>query len=195
MLGEEELDVSSECSSGCQSGWTAYLDHSSCGSSLSLEYKKGDDSLEKEEEEEEDLSMVSDASSGPPHLPEQDELSLRCFNSSTCFEGNGLAKCGSAKKRRVEPEQQCQEHYSSLLDDTASSPLFSQPKAIFAGEDSSSYMKTPIEGDLEFSGGFSATHFKTNNTTEKQMGFLQSTSLAKPRPARPMSRKESGNKI
>ncbi|XP_042442736.1 protein SOB FIVE-LIKE 5-like [Zingiber officinale] len=192
MLGEE-LDVSSECSSGCQSGWTAYLDHSSCGSSLSLEYKKGDDSLE--EVEEEDLSMVSDASSGPPHFLEQDELSLRCINSRTCLEGNGLAKCGSAKKRRVEPEQQCQEHYSSLLDDTASSPLLGQPKAILAGEDSSSCMKTPMEGDLEFSGGFSATHFKRNNTTEKQMGFLQSTSLVKPIPARPMSRKESGKKI
>ncbi|XP_042448690.1 uncharacterized protein LOC122033666 isoform X1 [Zingiber officinale] len=173
MLGEEERDViSSECSSGCQSGWTAYLDNSSCAFSLPLEHKKGDSLLEEEEEEEEeDSSMVSDASSGPPHFPEQDKLSLHCINSRTCFEGNDLVKCGNGKKRKVEPEQQYQEHCSSLLDDTASSPLVSQPKASFISEDISSYMKTPMEGDLEFSCGYSATHFERNYTPEKANGL------------------------
>ncbi|RWV93968.1 hypothetical protein GW17_00043537 [Ensete ventricosum] len=137
MLGEEE-DVSSECSSGCQSGWTAYLDQSSYDSPQPLVYNKaGYLQEDEEEEEEEDLSMVSDASSGPPHFHEEDEPSFCYLHSSTSFEGGGClcsaltpaagsAKSG-AKRKRVEPEQH-REH-SSLLDDTASSTLLSYPKA------------------------------------------------------------------
>ncbi|CAL9774979.1 unnamed protein product, partial [Musa acuminata subsp. burmannicoides] len=186
MLGEEE-DVSSECSSGCQSGWTAYLDQSSYDSPQPLVYNKaGYLQEEEEEEEEEDLSMVSDASSGPPHFHEEDEPSFCYLHSSTCFEGGGClcsaltpaagsAKSG-AKRKRVEPEQQ-REH-SSPLDDTASSTLLSYPKASSIPHPCShsyfrptcslalyrlnNYLKPPMEGVLEFSCGFSATHFKVH---------------------------------
>ncbi|XP_064971539.1 protein SOB FIVE-LIKE 5-like [Musa acuminata AAA Group] len=204
MLGEEE-DVSSECSSGCQSGWTAYLDQSSYDSPQPLVYNKaGYLQEEEEEEEEEDLSMVSDASSGPPHFHEEDEPSFCYLHSSTCFEGGGClcsaltpaagsAKSG-AKRKRVEPEQQ-REH-SSPLDDTASSTLLSYPKTRFNGDsNSNNYLKPPMEGVLEFSCGFSATHFKRNHELHKQVGYLQSSSPVKPTPTRPVLRKEGGKKI
>uniref|UniRef100_A0ACD5UQS2 Uncharacterized protein n=1 Tax=Avena sativa TaxID=4498 RepID=A0ACD5UQS2_AVESA len=84
---EEEAFVDEEeslqCSSGCQSGWTLYLEHSGSGQqqcctppchpadvrrqmSLHAEYNS---------DEEED-SMVSDASSGPPHHVRDDEEEL-----------------------------------------------------------------------------------------------------------------------
>ncbi|EYU37562.1 hypothetical protein ABFS82_02G045600 [Erythranthe guttata] len=93
-------DVDRECSSGCESGWTLYLQHSSSSPYLSCNinnnYQEHDSAIDAgrrrrrrniteeakrlkeeddEEEEDEDLSMVSDASSGPPHnnnLHEQD---------------------------------------------------------------------------------------------------------------------------
>ncbi|CAL9186903.1 protein SOB FIVE-LIKE 5-like isoform X2 [Musa acuminata AAA Group] len=167
LMQREEDDVSSDCSSGCQSGWTDYLDKS-CGECRQpLVCGKGGSF----EEEEEDLSMVSDASSGPPHFPEEDEHSCGYLRSSTCFQAGGCLcsaltpaaglAAGGAKKRRVEPEQQRQR--SSLLDDTASSPLFS----------------------------FS----KRNLQLEKQMGHLQSSVPVKPTPWRPISRKVGGKKI
>ncbi|URD73443.1 hypothetical protein MUK42_26092 [Musa troglodytarum] len=162
-MQREEEDVSSDCSSGCQSGWTDYLDQSCGECPQPLVCGKGGSF----EEEEEDLSMVSDASSGPPHFPAEDEHSCCYLRSSTCFQGGGCLcsaltpVAGLAKKRRVEPEQQIQR--SSPLDDTASSPLFS----------------------------FS----KRNLQLEKQMGYLQSSVPAKPTPSRPISRKAGGKKI
>nr|XP_018680471.1 PREDICTED: uncharacterized protein LOC103980826 isoform X1 [Musa acuminata subsp. malaccensis] len=152
----------------------------------------------EEEEEEEDLSMVSDASSGPPHFQEEDEHCFYYLHSSTCFGGNGclcsalvptaeLAMSGG-KKRRVEPKQQGK--HSSLLDDTASSPPFSSSKtSSFSGDDNrsrGSHMMPPIASVLEFSCGFSATHFKRNHAVEKQMGgYLQSSAPVKPTPSIP----------
>ncbi|KAJ8485780.1 hypothetical protein OPV22_018265 [Ensete ventricosum] len=193
MLGEGE-DVSSECSSGCQSGWTTYLDHSSCEP---LVYSKGGvfhgKEEEEEEEEEEDLSMVSDASSGPPHFQEEDEHWFYYLHSSTGDNGclcSSLAPTaelaeGGGKKRRVEPKQQ--RKHSSLLDDTASSPPIRSSKTSFIGDDDSSHMMPPIASVLEFSCGFSATHhFKRNHAPEKQMGYLRSSAPVKPTPSRPV---------
>ncbi|URE41117.1 hypothetical protein MUK42_13350 [Musa troglodytarum] len=195
MLGEEE-DISSECSSGCQSGWTAYLDQSSYDSPQPLVYNKAGYNKEEEEEEEEDLSMVSDASSGPPHFHEEDEPSFCYLHSSTCFEGGGClcsaltpaagsAKSG-AKRKRVEPEQQREN--SSLLDDTASSTLLSYPKACSiphpcSQSNSNNYLKPPMEGVLEYSCGFSRNH-----ELHKQVGYLQSSAPVKSTPTRPVKR-------
>lgn len=116
----------SECSSGCESGWTLYLDQSSIsetqfqrdGGSINYEEKGARDV----EEEEEDLSMVSDASSGPPHYREDDQH---------CFYGNGCSFSASwasesakkGKKKKNKMKESCKtERYLYNLDDTASSP-------------------------------------------------------------------------
>ncbi|XP_073005349.1 protein SOB FIVE-LIKE 5-like [Typha latifolia] len=188
MLGMEEVE-SSECSSGCQSGWTMYLEQS-YEPPTSLHLKKGG-SFEEEGEEEEDLSMVSDASSGPPHLHEEEQFFCYCngcgnANADGCLcsfyapsASASLAKSGG-KKRRVESEKE--KELSSLLDDTASSPLFNYSKERQSFHTSANTIKPTMENAVEFSCGFSATHFK------KHLGYMQSSAPAKPTPARPRGR-------
>ncbi|GAB2247107.1 hypothetical protein Droror1_Dr00006989 [Drosera rotundifolia] len=88
LIGEKMMSAafgSEMMSSGCESGWTLYLDHSHYSNLIvyddgnrkpagRVHGKKApfnnDDEEEddiEEEEEEEDMSMMSDASSGPPH--------------------------------------------------------------------------------------------------------------------------------
>ncbi|XP_010939021.1 protein SOB FIVE-LIKE 5 isoform X2 [Elaeis guineensis] len=203
MLGWEEEEESSECSSGCQSGWTMYLDQSD-EPPTSLPFKVAASIEQEGEEEEEDLSMVSDASSGPPHFPEEDENHYYS-HPNTCYNGNGclfyastlptasaapLANNGG-KRRRVEGKEQRES--SSPLDDTASSPLFSFPNTSFNA--TSNNVKPSMENVLEFSCGFSATHFKGKSALHKQMGYLHSSAPATPTPARPVCRDESERKI
>ncbi|XP_042410683.1 uncharacterized protein LOC122000295 isoform X2 [Zingiber officinale] len=103
--------MSSECSSGCQSGWTIYLVHSSDEQS-SLSHKLGAGCFRPEEE---DLSMVSDASSWPPHF---DGAGYCCVFSAPVPTDDGGEKGGAAG------EQQPQIQHA-VLEDTASSQLFS----------------------------------------------------------------------
>ncbi|KAL5777578.1 hypothetical protein ACOSP7_010504 [Xanthoceras sorbifolium] len=161
----------SQCSSssGCESGWTLYLDQSSLpknqcysfGGIVDEEYagkgaRVGD---HEEEEEEEDLSMVSDASSGPRHYCEDDE---DCFDESGCFcsppsaSASELAKKSSKKKKKTKECGHNQQH--SYLDDTASSPVlgFSKKNISFSKKEAS------MEHVLDFSQGFSATHLKSS---------------------------------
>ncbi|KAH8516362.1 hypothetical protein H0E87_004637 [Populus deltoides] len=123
---------------GCESGWTSYLNQSSnskhqyqgFGGFVDGDYAR------VEEDQEEDLSMVSDASSGPPQYCEDDEYGC-----------DKLAKKSNSKKKSKEYGRSKQHSY---LDDTASSPALGK--------------KVNNEGTtehvLEFSQGFSATHFK-----------------------------------
>ncbi|KAK4791980.1 hypothetical protein SAY86_022415 [Trapa natans] len=142
----------SECSSGCESGWTLYLEQSVDDASHRdippFTDDKGAafiDSIhaadEVEEEEEEDLSMVSDASSGPPHLHEEEDQHRHhhgeCFSRnigggfnkkkySVAAETEGKSaslKCRSSSKRKKKVGEHQHQHHPSLLDDTASSPL------------------------------------------------------------------------
>lgn len=114
----------SEYSSGCESGWTMYLDQNSNSTdpySRGFAYdkyeEKGAYSYTIHEEDDEDLSMVSDASSGPPHC--------RHYDNSHYY-GGGEDKTKTTKTKtktksssRKEPKQQ-----SLCLDDTASSSIF-----------------------------------------------------------------------
>ncbi|XP_038973036.1 uncharacterized protein LOC120103852 isoform X2 [Phoenix dactylifera] len=187
--------------------WTMYLDQS-YEPATSLPFQKAgcieqEEEME-EEEEEEDLSMVSDASSGPPHFREED-YNCYCSHSNTCYNGNGClfyastlptasaaALAGNGdKRRRVESKQQRES--ASLLDDTASSPLFSFPDTSFNA--ATNNVKASVENVLEFSCGFSATHFKGKSALQKQMGYLHSSAPVKPTPARPVCRDESEKKI
>jgi hypothetical protein len=124
------MDMSnySQYNSESESGWTNYLNHSSY-SEERFNQKSGKGNYEgkgatmeeedEEEEEEEDLSMVSDASSGPPnyHVEEDYQQAYNVnWNSST------------SKKKVKEYGRKSQHSSQSLLDDTASSPVFNYPK-------------------------------------------------------------------
>ncbi|CAK9143576.1 unnamed protein product [Ilex paraguariensis] len=166
----------SECSSGCESGWTMYLDQFS--NSAEQCHRVGEDCRSKgenvdEEEEDEDLSMVSDASSGPPHVNED------------CFDGTGFFGFASSDSEQVNKNKQKNrvEHggkpQNSYLDDTANSHFLSFSKA--------SPMKTELllknrgfpnnEASLQHvqgvSQGVSETKFKGKSAIKRQFGFLQ----------------------
>lgn len=130
--------ASEECSSGCESGWTLYLDHSSISPndrknnrsrrvfSDATRLKEED---EEEEEEDEDLSMVSDASSGPPHVHEEDgnHGNNGCFNRYStdhdALMSRNRKKNRDINRRRNNNNNKVQDR-DTLLDDTASSPFF-----------------------------------------------------------------------
>ncbi|XP_065046282.1 protein SOB FIVE-LIKE 5-like [Musa acuminata AAA Group] len=199
MIQEDEM--SSECSSGCQSGWTMYLAQSSDEQS-SLRHKDAssfhEQEEEEEEQEEEDLSMISDASSGPPQLHEVDDERGHYYRHSTPrWESNGCLHFASApaaamgrdggKKRRAEAAQQ--RDHSSVLDDTASSQLLSSSQHSI--NDCSNHMKQ----SMDISYGFSTTHFKARSAPQERMGYSRSSSCVKPTPSRPVPRKEGRRKM
>lgn len=118
-------------SSGCESGWTAYLDESylcprnnNNGSHYhhpSYRLKSTSRKEECEEEEAEDLSMVSDASSGPPHFPEDDK---ECIIRGVKQKITGKERIMRSKKVSKEKKKHAI-HNNNNLDDTASSPAIS----------------------------------------------------------------------
>ena len=99
---------------GCESGWTSYLNQPSnskhqyqgFGGFVDGDYAR------VEEDQEEDLSMVSDASSGPPHYCEDGDL----------YRDKLDMKSKNKKKSREHGRSQ----QYSYLDDTASSPALSK---------------------------------------------------------------------
>ncbi|KAK6945968.1 hypothetical protein RJ641_013512 [Dillenia turbinata] len=176
--------MASECGSGCESGWTLYLEHSLLLPNPSLRNstsKYMDDEnavsyheyMDKRVEEAEDLSMVSDASSGPPHFVEDDECHNYCDNQ--CFHSASVAPAlakSSSKRKKVQENrrrQRCKEQEQlSLLDDTASSPIFNfsdNNRTITNNQGS-------VEDMLGYSHGFSATHFEDRSTFQTHYGFL-----------------------
>lgn len=129
----------SECSSGCESGWTLYLDNSLVSPCDNENGFAGNgkcgfgDEKRTVEEEEEDMSMVSDASSGPPHFPEEEDYGNdngKCFYhapiDATLCKNRAKKQKSRENKRRNEVQEK-----SSLLDDTASSPVFNLPSVSF----------------------------------------------------------------
>ncbi|KAF8406191.1 hypothetical protein HHK36_008271 [Tetracentron sinense] len=180
--------LSSECSSGCESGWTMYLDQSSlsanpCKGGVGFVNESGvfcKDYKEKgamEEEEEEDLSMVSDASSGPPHFNEDEDY----CNENGCFSSASSAaalvnKSGKRRKMEGHQRQQQEQLHPSFLDDTASSPNNFK----FTNNQAS------MENVLDFSQGFSATQNEERSIFYKHFAFLQSSLPGKPTSAKPV---------
>jgi hypothetical protein len=166
------ISASQYSGSGCESGWTSYLYQSSISKNQYQDFGGfvDGDFARVEDEQEEDLSMVSDASSGPPHYCEDGEF---CCDK--------LAKKSKNKKKSREHGRSQQYSY---LDDTASSPALS--KASCSKEiiynfhlslinfETHSYIfrhgflifmqkvnnECSTEHVPEFSQGFSATHFK-----------------------------------
>ncbi|RDX99028.1 hypothetical protein CR513_17993, partial [Mucuna pruriens] len=160
--------LTSQCSSGCESGWTLYLEEHSfqlnhnASSHTSSHFMPHDDPFcdkkpKREDAEEEDLSMVSDASSGPPHLPDAQDNSA-----------SKVAKLGKRSKKRQKVKEN-QHLHPSFLDDTASSPLFdfSMNNATVANQ------QTSTESMLDYSQGFSATYYEERSSLQDHFDFLQ----------------------
>ncbi|KAM3315152.1 hypothetical protein ACQJBY_033732 [Aegilops geniculata] len=171
MTGEDAVmaaAASSECSSGCQSGWTTYLDddtssYSRGGTTARLRGGKGQrcrSSCRSEEAEEDDLSMISDASSGPRQ---------QCSAGSD--EGAAaLANAQRAERRRRTAEPAAARRQgkmgaavaSTLLEDTASSPAFFKHSKVMGSPEANGYGGA-AGSTMEFSNAadFSSTFFST----------------------------------
>ncbi|KAG2704759.1 hypothetical protein I3760_05G019600 [Carya illinoinensis] len=175
----------SECSSGCESGWTLYLEHSFLSPNVSsrdtgfldrkdrfcAEYKDKR-AKEEAEEEEEDLSMVSDASSGPPH-PFEDEGYVN--DDSGCFypasRAATLAK-NVGKRQKIKQHRHRKDHeLNDFLDDTASSPVINFSLNNFTLDNN----QPSMESVLGFSQGFSETRFERTPAFQEHFGFSKST--------------------
>ncbi|KAJ3673946.1 hypothetical protein LUZ60_005938 [Juncus effusus] len=181
MLGMEE--VSSECSSGCQSGWTMYFDQSS----YSNKCKKSNRTMEQEEEEE-DLSMVSDASSGPsPFLHEEEYYEQQMTMHGNVNYGKKEMKNKKRNKRVGTEKYEKKLSSSSYLDDTASSPLFDYTQSYNGATNPA------METVMDFSCAFSTNHFNEKPVYQNHFSYFQSPSLIEPLPQRPKC-KESGKK-
>ncbi|KAA0064452.1 hypothetical protein IC582_015448 [Cucumis melo] len=167
--------------SGSESGWTMYLDQSytsdhrfngGSGGSENYKAKEAKARTEEEEDEEEDLSMVSDASSGPPHyIEDNEELFYNNGYSSYAISASELERKKSQKGKRNGRNQQ-----HSYLDDTASSPVYGYTKANKINTATSN--KALEENPVDFSQGFSATHFKRKSALRKHLGFYRSEKSA-----------------
>ncbi|XP_059630269.1 protein SOB FIVE-LIKE 5-like isoform X2 [Cornus florida] len=151
---------SSECSSRRESGWTMYFDQSS---NYGDQFYKADDKdfrskVANVKEDDEDLSMVSDASSGPPQFCEDEG----CFDETRYFgyasSAYEQAKKGEKKKKTKERRGKKQHSY---LDDTASSPVlrFSEKDIAFSSNEASK--------------GFSETRFKGKSSSSEAASGLQ----------------------
>lgn len=157
----------SECSSGCESGWTTYLDQSSNSAD---QYPKADSDKnhwsrgvnvneEGEEDEDEDLSMVSDASSGPRNFHEEENCLVDRGYFSYAASGSEQVKMSKQKKKIKENR--------AYLDDTASSPVLSFSEKVPNNQVSSMEKETK---------GFSETHSKGKSSTlKKKFGLLKSS--------------------
>ncbi|XP_057488877.1 protein SOB FIVE-LIKE 5-like [Actinidia eriantha] len=149
----------SECSSGCESGWTLYLEQSflSPYPSESGCYSEENRPV-KDEDEEEDLSMISDASSGPPIYHEDHQY----FDN---------AEATLEKNREINRGRKAQEQ-ASFLDDTASSPIFDFSQKNITVTNHQASMEENI---LDFSEGCSPTHFGGSSEFHEPFGFFQSS--------------------
>lgn len=161
-----------ECGSGCESGWTSYLDQSSYSNSRWQSYSgivdedyvgKGARLEYKREDEEEDLSMVSDASSGPRHYYEDYEEIGNYFPAPSASDAKG-----SKSKKKVKENQ-----HHSYLEDTASSPILSFSKKNLRKEASVDV----FDPSQDNSG-----NNKRKSGIRKNFGFLQTSFSGKPAP-------------
>lgn len=99
----------SEYSSGCESGWTTYLDqYSNSDTYYSRSFYTNYEEKCINDDDGEDLSMVSDASSAPRNLTYYSYVPEEKRKSKS-----------KSKSTRIEPKEQ-----NLCLDDTASSSVF-----------------------------------------------------------------------
>nr|CAB3496777.1 unnamed protein product [Digitaria exilis] len=189
--------ASSECSSGCQSGWTTYLDdHSSYSNSYGTGRFHGKARRQPyycdDYSEEDDLSMISDASSGPRQQS----------STGNDVQGGGAAAVAHANAERrgrreaaaAARRQSKRAANASQLEDTASSPAFYGYTTVMGSGVANGYGAQMMElgNAADFSYAFSTTTgFKSplNGTAlvGGGGGYMQmqySPAVVKPMPAR-----------
>ncbi|KAM0968261.1 hypothetical protein ACFX2A_016936 [Malus domestica] len=176
----------SQYNSGCESGWTSYLDQSSYLSQSQFQKPGGfadyvetkeEEEKEEEEEEEEDLSMVSDASSGPPHYHDFDEDCV--YEDGSSFSVSWGSKLGKKSKKKSKGNGSRELH----LDDTASSPVLNYSKKKLSTNFSKD--ESSMQNVLGYSEGFSATHKKGKSALLQHFGFLKSSLPKSPASQKP----------
>ncbi|XP_022870892.1 uncharacterized protein LOC111390125 isoform X2 [Olea europaea var. sylvestris] len=154
----------SECSSGCESGWTMYWDQLSNSTNYynrafdNYKYQEKGGAYVYDDQEDENLSMISDASSGPPQPQIQDYFENHASNEQK--------KNSNQKKIMKQKKAKSQSLY---LDDTASSPIFhfSKDNVAYSG------IHTSIEHGPGFSQGLATADF------EKHLDFFKSSAEGK----------------
>ncbi|KAL3514429.1 hypothetical protein ACH5RR_027146 [Cinchona calisaya] len=174
----------SEYSSGCASGWTMYLDPfpnsaDQCNRKMPFDnYSHSKGAYVNEDEEDEDLSMLSDASSGPPHIHQDDGYS----SEETRYASSILVSEPKKNKHRKKVKQQRKKQQNFHADDTASSSVLSFSKASHRTsffENKAVHDNYLIKHDSGLSQGFSATHFKGNSVMSKHLGFFNPSMTGK----------------
>lgn len=192
--------ASSECSSGCQSGWTTYLDdHTSsysCGTAR-FSGKPCQPYYCEYYSEEDDLSMISDASSGPrQHSSAGNDVEGGAAAAHANAERKGRREETAAAARRQKNKRAAAAAASSLLEDTASSPpFFVYSKATSSGEANGGYggaddaQMTEMGNAADFSYAFSTTTgFKSPLNGAALSGYMQMQ--YSPAPVKPMPRRQ-----
>lgn len=146
--------------SGDESGWTMYFEDS-----IETEgrFRGGvvDYGGGEKEEEEGDLSMISDASSGPRNGYYEEN------NCQSVRRSGGKSAAGKSKRK----QEMGRRNQHSCLDDTASSPVFGLSKI----RETNPYRN---EGLVENVKEFSQTHSRKQHG-KKQTSFFQSSSVKK----------------
>lgn len=129
------MDISaaaSQWSSGCESGWTRYLEQSSLSENQFHRVNGGTDDyggkeLARVEEKEEDLSLVSDASSGPSHYHEDDEDCFHHDNGGHFYSSSPSQLAAKTKQKKKAAKERGRNRRHSDLDDTATYPALKFP--------------------------------------------------------------------
>nr|XP_017241783.1 PREDICTED: uncharacterized protein LOC108214343 isoform X1 [Daucus carota subsp. sativus] len=148
----------SECSSGCESGWTAYLDHTSATTAYQYDQNQWRSiglNVDQQNPETEDLSMVSDASSGPRCMQDGDRSSAY-FSASA----SGLEQVKKKQKSKVKDKKLQDTH----LVDTASSPVAKNK-----------FGHSTNQASMMQNQSSSATQQKGKSGLRKHFGFLKSS--------------------
>ncbi|CAK8568379.1 unnamed protein product [Lathyrus sativus] len=162
------MDMSnySQYNSESESGWTNYLNHSSFSAkhfnSKSVDYGdyEGKGVTIEERDEEEDLSMVSDASSGPPHYHVEED-----YQQNYCVNWNNSSSSKESKKKVNDYRRKSQQ--SSPLDDTASSHVLNYPKKKISFSVNGA-VENNNNNTIDFSPCFSATRTKRKTKFQKR---------------------------
>lgn len=108
-----------KCSSGYESGWTSYFEREDSVLSSYPHQKSSNNHITVDEDDEEDLSMVSDASSGPPNFCYNSALYIQAPTDATLPKNDGKSMI-----KNKHPRLNVHKQHISILDDTASSPIF-----------------------------------------------------------------------